>query len=270
MSPDVRGRAGRRARDTVQPWPTAGGGERLGLFGGTFDPPHVGHLATAVNVRHDLGLDRVLLVVNNLPWQKVGSREISPAADRLAMVEAAVGDVEGLEASRLEIDAGGLSYTADTLATLLAEDPTRELFVDPGQRRGRRPADLGAGGRGAGAGHDRGGRPARARRLRRRCPAGAGSGSRSRASSVSSTELRARAADGRPLDFLVTRRGRGVHRGAGAVRSAATHEGLILTRPPPTRPASGRSPPPGPPTPSRPGTSWCSRWPRCWRCAAGS
>jgi nicotinate-nucleotide adenylyltransferase len=104
-------------------------GERLGIFGGTFDPPHVGHLATAVNVRHDLGLDRVLLVVNNVPWQKLGSREISPAEDRLAMVAAAVGDVDGLEASRLEIDAGGMSYTADTLAALQDEDPARELFV---------------------------------------------------------------------------------------------------------------------------------------------
>ena len=104
-------------------------GERLGIFGGTFDPPHVGHLAAAVNARHDLGLDRVLLVVNNLPWQKVGSRVISPPEDRLAMVEAAVAGVEGLEASRLELDAGGPSFTADTLATLRAEDPSRDLFV---------------------------------------------------------------------------------------------------------------------------------------------
>ena len=99
-------------------------GERLGIFGGTFDPPHVGHLVTAVNARHELGLDRVLLVVSNVPWQKVGTREISPAEARLAMVEAAVADVEGLDASRLELDAGGPSYTADTLATLLAEDPS--------------------------------------------------------------------------------------------------------------------------------------------------
>src|SRR5688572_24527067 len=103
--------------------------ERLGIFGGTFDPPHVGHLVSAVNVRHELALHRVLLVVNNLPWQKTGTRPISPAEDRFGMVEAAVADVEGLEASRLEIDAGGPSYTADTLATLLTEDPTRELFV---------------------------------------------------------------------------------------------------------------------------------------------
>lgn len=103
--------------------------ERLGVFGGTFDPPHIGHLVTAVNVRHDLGLDRVLLVVNNIPWQKVGQRSISPAADRLAMVEAAVADVEGLEASDIEIRAGGMSYTADTLAALQRERPERALFV---------------------------------------------------------------------------------------------------------------------------------------------
>lgn len=103
--------------------------ERLGIFGGTFDPPHIGHLVTAVNVRHDLGLDRVLLMVNNVPWQKEGTRTISPADDRLAMVAAAVEDVQGLEPSRLEIDAGGMSYTADTLAALCREDPARELFV---------------------------------------------------------------------------------------------------------------------------------------------
>jgi nicotinate-nucleotide adenylyltransferase len=89
-------------------------GERLGIFGGTFDPPHVGHLVTAVNVRHDLALDRVLLVVNDQPWQKLGTRDISSAEDRFAMVEAAVGDVEGLEASRVELDRGGMSFTADT------------------------------------------------------------------------------------------------------------------------------------------------------------
>jgi len=110
--------------------------ERLGIFGGTFDPPHVGHLVTAVNVRHELRLDRVLLVVNDQPWQKLGTREITPSEDRFAMVEAAVEGVEGLEASRLEIDRGGMSYTADTLAELLAEDPSRHLFVILGSDAG--------------------------------------------------------------------------------------------------------------------------------------
>ncbi|MCB0982614.1 MAG: adenylyltransferase/cytidyltransferase family protein, partial [Ilumatobacter sp.] len=74
--------------------------QRIGLFGGTFDPPHVGHLVTAVNVRHALRLDLVVLMVANVPWQKVGSRAVTPAEDRLAMVQAAVGDVDGLVAGR--------------------------------------------------------------------------------------------------------------------------------------------------------------------------
>jgi nicotinate-nucleotide adenylyltransferase len=100
----------------------------VGLFGGTFDPPHVGHLVTAVNVRHALALDRMLLMVANAPWQKVGTRTITPAADRLAMVEAAVDGVDGIEASDLELRRGGLSYTADTIADLRT-DGFDEVFL---------------------------------------------------------------------------------------------------------------------------------------------
>ncbi len=106
--------------------------ERLGLFGGTFDPIHVGHLVAAVNARAALALDRVLLVVANQPWQK-SDRRLTPAEDRFAMVAAAVAGAgsaaEGLEASRLEMDRGGVSYTADTLEQLAAEAPGRELFL---------------------------------------------------------------------------------------------------------------------------------------------
>lgn len=102
--------------------------ERIGLFGGTFDPIHVGHLVTAVNVRHALVLDRVLLVVANDPWQKA-ALPVTPVGERLAMVEAAVADVAGLEASALEVDRGGPSYTADTLASLRRASPSAELFV---------------------------------------------------------------------------------------------------------------------------------------------
>lgn len=101
----------------------------MGVFGGTFDPPHVGHLVTAVNVGHALSLDLVVLMVANVPWQKLGSRPITPADDRLAMVEAAVADVDRLAAGDHEIRAGGPSYTADTLASLAAEWPGVELFT---------------------------------------------------------------------------------------------------------------------------------------------
>ncbi len=102
---------------------------RIGLFGGTFDPPHVGHLVTAVNVRHALQLDVVVLMVANVPWQKESSRRITPAEDRFALVQAAVADVPGLAAGRTEIDLGGPSYTVDTLAILTDENPGAELFT---------------------------------------------------------------------------------------------------------------------------------------------
>ncbi len=104
-------------------------GERIGILGGTFDPVHVGHLVAAVNARHDLGLDRVVLMVANIPWQKAGARQVTAAEDRFAMVKAAVGGVAGVEASRLEIDRGGPSYTADTVSELKQLHPGAALFV---------------------------------------------------------------------------------------------------------------------------------------------
>jgi nicotinate-nucleotide adenylyltransferase len=104
-------------------------GRRVGVFGGTFDPPHIGHLVTAIDVREALGLDVVLMVVANDPWQKTGSREVSPARDRLDMVRAAVDGVDGVEACDLEVRRGGPSYTVDTLAELADEDPAGERFL---------------------------------------------------------------------------------------------------------------------------------------------
>lgn len=105
------------------------GPRRIGVFGGTFDPPHIGHLVAALDARQALELDVVLLVVANAPWQKVGSRTVSPAEDRLAMVRAAVADAPGLEVSDIEIARGGLSYTADTLEALQRDEPDAELFL---------------------------------------------------------------------------------------------------------------------------------------------
>lgn len=104
-------------------------GRRIGVFGGTFDPPHVGHLVAASDALQVLDLDVVLLVVANAPWQKLGDREISPAADRLEMVRRAVDGVDGLEASDIEVRRGGLSFTADTLAALLHDEPDAHLFL---------------------------------------------------------------------------------------------------------------------------------------------
>lgn len=100
--------------------------ERIGVFGGTFDPVHVAHIAAAVEVLSALALDRVLLVVAGDPWQKRGS-VVASAADRLALVEAAVAGVEGLEACAVEIEHRGPSVTAATLEALAARG--RELFL---------------------------------------------------------------------------------------------------------------------------------------------
>ena len=102
---------------------------RVGLFGGTFDPPHLGHLVTAVNVRHVLKLDIVVLMVANDPWQKHGTREVASAVDRLAMVEAAIKGVDGLVAGDDEISRGGPSFTADTLIAMGQRYKGDELFT---------------------------------------------------------------------------------------------------------------------------------------------
>ena len=175
---------------------------RIGLFGGTFDPPHVGHLVTAVNVRYALALDVVVLMVANSPWQKHGSRLITPATDRLAMVDAAVADVDGLVVGDAEIRRGGSSYTADTLTALAAEYPGAELFTILGDDAA---AELTTWQR-----HDEVvaqsqlvvvDRPGKTVALP---PGFTWLHVEVPRLEVSSTDLRARVRDGRPLDYLVT------------------------------------------------------------------
>lgn len=184
------------------PSPDAASWSRIGLFGGTFDPPHVGHLVTAVNVAHELGLDVVLLMVANVPWQKLGTRAITPARDRLAMVEAAVRGVPRLAAGDHEIRAGGNSYTADTLAELAVEHPGAELFTilgddaAAGLHTWERVGEIA--GRSKLVVVDR---PGHAAALDDAWPWIHVEVPRLE---VSSTDLRERCRDGRPLDFLIT------------------------------------------------------------------
>ena len=102
---------------------------RIGLFGGTFDPPHAGHLAAAVAAKEALGLDVVLLVVANDPWQKTGQRPITDARHRLAMTELLVEDTDGLEASDAEILRGGESYMIDTVNDMRRQGHEITLIV---------------------------------------------------------------------------------------------------------------------------------------------
>lgn len=100
---------------------------RIGIFGGTFDPPHVGHLILAAEAGDQLKLDRVLWVVTPDPPHKTG-RVISPLAVRLELVEAAIGDNERFQISRVEIDRPGPHYSADTVQILGQQNPGADLF----------------------------------------------------------------------------------------------------------------------------------------------
>ncbi len=105
---------------------------RLGVFGGTFDPPHVGHLALAEWARESLRLDRVLFVPAGTPPHKRRA-DLSSAADRLAMTRAAVRGRPGFAVSALEARRRGPSFTVDTLRALRARFPGARLFLLMGE-----------------------------------------------------------------------------------------------------------------------------------------
>ncbi|MGB9594152.1 MAG: nicotinate-nucleotide adenylyltransferase [Anaerolineae bacterium] len=101
---------------------------RLGVFGGTFDPVHYGHLVAAEEVRYRLRLDKVLFVPAGLPPHKL-DHDITPTRHRLAMLELAIASNPGFALSRVDIDRHGPCYTVDTLALLHEEyGPGTELF----------------------------------------------------------------------------------------------------------------------------------------------
>jgi nicotinate-nucleotide adenylyltransferase len=100
---------------------------RLGLLGGTFDPPHYGHLVLAETARVQLGLDCVLFVVAGRPPHKP-ARPITPDPHRLAMVEAAIVGNPAFAISRVDLDRPGPHYTVETLSLLRREYPEAELF----------------------------------------------------------------------------------------------------------------------------------------------
>jgi nicotinate-nucleotide adenylyltransferase len=100
---------------------------KLGVIGGTFDPPHYGHLVLAENGRVQLRLDRVLFVLAGQPPHKP-DRPIAAAHHRLAMVEAAIADRPAFALSRVDLDRPGPHYTVDMLALLRREHPGAELF----------------------------------------------------------------------------------------------------------------------------------------------
>jgi nicotinate-nucleotide adenylyltransferase len=102
---------------------------KVGVLGGTFDPPHLGHLILAQEACQALSLAQVLFVPAGEPWRKVG-RELSPREQRLAMVGKAVSGNPAFAVSTAEVDRPGPSYTGETIAELRQQfGAETELFV---------------------------------------------------------------------------------------------------------------------------------------------
>jgi len=106
----------------------AEGAERLGVLGGTFDPPHVGHLAVAQDILEALALDRIIFVPAARPPHK-SEEGLTPASLRARMIRAAVEEDPRFEVSDLELRRDGPSYMVDTLAALHDHDPEAQFFL---------------------------------------------------------------------------------------------------------------------------------------------
>lgn len=107
-------------------------GERIGVFGGTFDPIHYGHLIAASELRYALSVDRVLFVPASRPPHKQ-SRVTGSDEHRLSMLRLAIAGEPDFQLSMVEYERSGLSYTVDTLTALQREYPDAELFLFLGE-----------------------------------------------------------------------------------------------------------------------------------------
>lgn len=104
---------------------------RIGILGGTFDPPHLGHVQIVRHVRAYLNLDEVLVIPAGEPWQKTDV--VATPQQRLAMTRAAFEGEPGVRVSDLEVQRSGPTYTVDTVRTLRAQQPEVEWFLILGQ-----------------------------------------------------------------------------------------------------------------------------------------
>ena len=104
---------------------------RVGILGGSFDPPHIGHLLVAQDVTEALALDTLLIVPAGS--QPLKTQDQSPAAHRLRMTQLCFADLPKAVVDSVEVDRGGLSYMVDTVETLHRRWPTAELLLLVGQ-----------------------------------------------------------------------------------------------------------------------------------------
>ncbi len=102
---------------------------RIGVMGGTFDPIHNGHLVAASEVASAMELDEVLFVPTGKPWQK---QEVSPAEHRYLMSVVATASNPQFKVSRVDVDRPGFTYTVDTLNELNEQFPDADLFFISG------------------------------------------------------------------------------------------------------------------------------------------
>jgi nicotinate-nucleotide adenylyltransferase len=106
---------------------------RIGVFGGTFDPPHIGHLLVANDAREALELDRLIFVPAGAQPFKVDTPPVASGQDRLEMVRLAVADDANYVVDDAEINRKGLSFTVDTLEHLSERNPAARLFLLMGE-----------------------------------------------------------------------------------------------------------------------------------------
>ncbi|MDQ6689255.1 MAG: nicotinate-nucleotide adenylyltransferase [Gemmatimonadota bacterium] len=102
---------------------------RIGVFGGTFDPPHIGHLLLAADARDALHLDRLIFIPAGAQPFKVDTPPVATAQDRLEMVRLAIADDANYAVDDAEINRKGLSYTVDTLEQLAERYKGAQLFL---------------------------------------------------------------------------------------------------------------------------------------------
>ena len=181
-------------------------GRRLGVMGGTFDPIHYGHLVTAEEALVQFALDAVVFVPTGRPWMKE-DQVVSPAEDRYLMTVIATASNPRFRVSRIEIDRDGPTYTVDTLRMLAEQHPDAELYFitgadamleilewkDPGEVLSTRALH-----RRDAPGYD-------LARFESMALAGQTNVSRMNipALAISSTDIRERVLDGRPIRYLV-------------------------------------------------------------------
>ena len=102
---------------------------RIGIYGGSFNPPHLGHIFAARKARQLLGLDKILLIPAAIPPHKAVAEGSPDGETRFALTQLAIAGETGMEVSRIELDRPGPSYTVDTLRELRESYPQDELYL---------------------------------------------------------------------------------------------------------------------------------------------